>query len=257
MKRNVFILLLALFAFNASYAQMELKELVESVDWHGTEQDFVSRFSANVVNDSKQVWAEEESESNYRLKDVTVCGRPLLSSYVRVNQTSKKLFRVNLNLLSLETDPTIYQMLREDLINAFGAPCHSVVMEDKDVTDVWVFNNCRIKGSLIYLRDKYVYGIGVEPVYTYFVDWTQAIVESNNARSPIAQIEYFRTDDKNNVYIKEVGKKEVVKEKVKLLPTPKGNVITFDGGMFCHRPEDNDVVYIKYGLAITYPIVKK
>ena len=257
MKSTVFVTLLALFVFNASYAQMELKELVESVDWHGTEQGFVNRLPANVVNDSKQVWEEEESESNYKLKDVTVCGRPLLKSYVRVNQTSKKLFRVNLILLDMETDPTIYQTLRGDLIEAFGTPCHSVVMEGKDATDVWVSNNCRIKGSLIYLMDKYIYAIAVEPVYTYFVDWTQAIVESNNARSPIAQIEYFRTDDENNVYIKEVEKKEVVKEKVKLLPTPKGNVITFDGGMFCHRPEDNDVVYIKYGLAITYPIVKK
>ena len=104
--------------------------------------------------------------------------------------------------------------------------------------------------------EKYIYVINIEPIYTYFVDWTKAIVESNNARSPITQIEYFRTDNDCNVYIKEINKEEIIKERDKSISTPKGEVITFDGGMFCYRPTENDVVYIKSGFTVTYPIRK-
>ena len=48
----------------------------------------------------------------------------------------------------------------------------------------------------------------------------------------------------------------MIKEKDKSISTPKGEVITFDGGMFCYRPTENDVVYIKSGFAVTYPIRK-
>ena len=41
----------------------------------------------------------------------------------------------------------------------------------------------------------------------------------------------------------------------KIIPTPKGDVIVFNGGMFCFRKEDNDIVYMKQGLAVTYPII--
>ena len=51
--------------------------------------------------------------------------------------------------------------------------------------------------------EEYAYAINVEPLQTVYVDWTNAIVESNDARSTIPQIEYFRIDNENNIYIKE------------------------------------------------------
>ena len=105
--------------------------------------------------------------------------------------------------------------------------------------------------------EKYTYAVSIEPMHTYYVDWTKAVVESNNAHSPITQIEYFRTDNDHNVYVKEVDKQETMKEKQKLLQTPKGLVVVFDGGMFCFRQKERDIVFMKYGMATTYPIVNK
>ena len=38
-------------------------------------------------------------------------------------------------------------------------------------------------------------------------------------------------------------------------PSRKGEIISYDGGMFCYRPEDNDVVHMEESLAVVYPVV--
>jgi hypothetical protein len=40
----------------------------------------------------------------------------------------------------------------------------------------------------------------------------------------------------------------------KVFPSPKGKILSYDGGMFCYREDNNDIVYIEQGLAVTYPI---
>lgn len=260
MKRISFlgIALLMSAIFNASYAQMGLKELIATVDWHGTEESFIAQLSDNVEKDKTNVWENEKSESNYKLKNLSVCGHPVSKSYIRVKQLDKSLFRVNLIVLNDETDITKYQQLKKRLADLLGTPPKS----DSN-KEVWLFPKCKVEATFMDVSDvltekieKYFYAVSIEPLHTYFVDWTKAIVESNNARSPITQIDYFRTDNDGNVYIKEIDKEEVVKEKDKSFSTPKGEVITFDGGMFCYRPSENDIVYIKSGFAVTYPVTR-
>lgn len=244
--------------FNVSYAQMGVKELITTVDWHGTEESFIAKLPANIEKDKPEIWEIEKSESNYRLKNFSVCGHSISKSYIRVKQSDKKLFRVNLIVLDDETDITKYQNLNQSLIDLLGKP-----QKSNSKKNVWLFPKCKVEATFMDVSnvlteeiEKYIYVINIEPIYTYFVEWTKAIVESNNARSPITQIEYFRTDNDCNVYIKEINKEEIIKERDKSISTPKGEVITFDGGMFCYRPTENDVVYIKSGFAVTYPIRK-
>ena len=197
-------------------------------------------------------------ESNYCFKGITIGGFPIAKSYIRVKQDSKELFRLNFIVLNNETDLTLYPKVEDDLIKQFGSP---IKTEEKSI---WTFDNYKIEAFFTDISnvmtkeiEKYFYAINVERLRTFHVDWTKAIVESNNARSTIPQIEYFRIDNENNVYVKEMGSVEVMKEKNRVLPTPKGDVIIFNGGMFCYRPSDNDIVYIKLGIAITYPIITK
>lgn len=258
MKRTL-LALMALFASYVSYAQVELKEFIKTTDWHNTEKELVAKFSANIEQTKKYVWEDEGVESNYKFTNMSVCGYPISKSYIRVKQDNGLIFRVNLIVLDNETDISKYSDLKELLVKTLGKPHTS-----EEESSVWLFDDCKVQATFMDMSnvltpeiEKYIYAINIEPVQTYFVDWTKAIVESNNAHSPIAQVEYFRTDNDNNVYIKEVGKQEAMKEKQKLMQTPKGRVVVFDGGMFCFRPTENDIVYMKSGMATTYPLVNK
>lgn len=258
MKRTLFALM-ALFASYVSYAQMEIKDFIESVNWHDTETALIAKFFENIEPTEKYVWEDEEAESNFRFKKLDICGYPVSKSYIRVKQDSRLIFRVNLIVLDNETDIAKFRDLKGLLAETLGKPY--VSGEEKDI---WLCDDYKVEATFLDLSnvltpevEKYTYAVSIEPIHTYYVDWTKAIVESNNAHSPITQIEYFRTDNDRNVYVKEVGQQEIIKEKQKLLPTPKGLVVVFDGGMFCFRQKGQDIVYMKYGMATTYPIVNK
>lgn len=259
MKRHVLSVLVALLAFNVAYAQIELKTLIKSVNWHGTEQAFASRVSLYVEEAKKEVWEDEGTESNYRFKNLTVCGTPVTKSYVRVKQRSKRLFRLNLIVLDDETNIAVYENLRSSLAKSLGTPQKR---DGRD--DTWLFDSCKVMATFLDISnastaevEKYAYAIRIEPIHTFHVDHTKAVVEHNAAGVSIPRMEYFRIDNDGNVCMKEVGKSEVVKEKEKIINTPKGDVVVFNGGMFCYRPADNDIAYIKSELAVIYPIVKK
>lgn len=157
-----------------------------------------------------------------------------------------------------ETDLSLYPKIENSLIEDFGSP----QKEDNDL--LWISDNYKIESSFIDFSnvltpevERYAYVVSIEPISVFYVDWTQGIVTSNNSNSTIPQIEYFKTDNDNNVSYKEIGKKEISLKMNKTYNTPKGLVISFDGGMFCYRQEDNDIVFVRQGISITYPIVKK
>lgn len=241
---------------NPICGQTSLNEILKNINWPCTETALVKSLQKNVTPTKQYIWESENTESNYCFKGVTIGGFPIAKSYIRVKQDSKELFRLNFIVLNDETDLTLYPKVEADLIKQFGSP---IKTEEKSI---WTFDNYKIEAFFTDISnvmtkeiEKYFYAVNVEPIRTYHVDWTKAIVESNNARSTIPQIEYFRIDNENNVYVKEKGIKEFMKEKKRILSTPKGDVITFDGGMFCYRSSDNDIVYIKSGFAVTYPII--
>ena len=238
-------------------SQTNLNDILKNISWPCTETTLVKSLQKNITPTQQNTWESENTESNYSFKGVSIGGFPIAKSYIRVKQDSKELFRLNFIVLYNETDLTLYPKVEADLVKQFGTPIKT------EEESIWTFEKYKIEASFTDISnvmteeiEKYVYAVNVEPIRTYHVDWTKAIVESNNARSTIPQVEFFRIDNDNNIYVKEKDTKETLKEKNKILPTPKGDVITFDGGMFCYRPLDNDIVFIKSGMAITYPITK-
>ena len=184
-------------------------------------------------------------------------------SYIRVNQDTKKLFRVNFIVLEDETDLSLYPKIDAKLTQEFGHP--QFTEKTKSSSSItWVFDDFIMKAQFYDISnvmteevEKYFYSISIEPVTTYHVDWKKADVEHNEYNKSIPKMEYFRVDNDQNVYIKEVGKAERKVEKESTYDTPKGKIISYDGGMFCYRPADNDVVHMEKSLAVVYPVVKK
>lgn len=248
------LFLFTLIPHNA-FGQVDIKDILKSINWPCTEEELIKTISKNIIADKQEVWAGENSVSNYCFKDVSVMGIPLSNSYIRVNRDTKLLFRLNFNVLMDETDLTIYPKIHSYLETLYGIPIKN------EHNAIWTFENYRIISSFIDVSnvltpqiEEYCYCISVEPITTLKVDWTCAIVEENKHHNQTPQIEYFRIDNENNIYIKEKGVSEIMKERKKKISTPKGEVITFDGGIFCYRPNENDIVFMKHGMAVIYPI---
>ena len=255
--RRIMILSLCLISLPIC-SQTSLNNILKNISWPCTETTLVKSLQKNITPTQQNTWESENTESNYCFKGVSIGGFPIAKSYIRVKQNSKELFRLNFIVFHNETDLTLCPKVEADLVKQFGTPIKN---EEKSI---WTFEKYKIEASLTDISnvmteeiEKYVYAVNVEPIRTYHVDWTKAIVESNNAHSTIPQIEYFRIDNDDNVYIKEKDTKETQKEKNRIIPTPNGDVITFDGGMFCYRPLENDIVFIKSGMAVTYPITQR
>lgn len=252
-------------SFSASKAlddASDFKSLIAPVNWHWTESQFVKALGNKVVKDKREEWDSENSESNYCFNNVTVCGIPLAQSYIRVSQDTKRLFRVNFIVLDDETDLSLYPKIDSKLIQEFGKPQFSEKTKNSS-SMTWVFDEFVMEAQFYDYSnamteevEKYFYSIRIEPLNTYHVDWKKAKIEHNEYNRPIPQIEYFRIDNDQNVYIKEIGKTEKKVEMERLYDTPKGEVISYDGGMICYRPVDNDVVYMENSLAVIYPVVK-
>lgn len=251
---RVIIFLLLVFTSLVSFAQDNFKQVIDKINWKGTEADIVFLLHNYIEKSKHEEWDFENTESNYSFKNVTIAGFPVLKSFIRVDKDSKKLYRLNFIFLYDEADLTLYSKIEDYLHKQFGTSNNLK----------WIFDDYIMESSLHDFSnvmtkeiEKYSYVISLEPVQTFYVNWEKAIVESNKSRSTIPQIEFFRVDIQNNVYIKERSKDLVMKRCDKIIPTPKGNVVVFNGGMFCHRKEDNDIVYIKNGFAVSYPIYNK
>lgn len=253
-------------SFSASKAiddASDFKNLIAPINWHWTERQFVNALGNKVVKDKREEWDSENSESNYCFNDVTVCGIPLALSYIRVNQDTKKLFRVNFIVLEDETDLSLYPKIDAKLTQEFGQPQFTEKTKSSS-SMTWVFDDFVMEAQYYDISnvmteevEKYFYSISIEPVTTYHVDWKKADVEHNEYNKSIPKMVYFRVDNDQNVYIKEVGKAERKVEKERTYDTPKGEIISYDGGMFCYRPADNDVVHMEESLAVVYPVVVK
>lgn len=252
MKIRIVFLALLLASANC-YSQADFKQVVDKINWYGTEADIIYSLYDYVEKSKHYEWDFENTESNYCFKNITISDIPIANSYIRVDKNNKKIYRLNFIFLDNETDLNRYHKIENYLISNFG----------KAENLVWLFDDYKMEASFIDMSnvlteeiEKYSYVIRLEPIMSYYVNWENAIVENNNSRSPIPQIEYFKIDNENNVYIKEKNKELLKKTCDKIIPTPKGDVLVFDGGMFCYRKADNDIVYIKQGFAITYPITR-
>lgn len=121
MKRFALLFVIALFAFD-SYAQMSLKELVDKVDWESSEAKFVYDFYFFVEPSKHIEWDKENSESNFKLKNIFLGDTEVLNSHIRVSIRTKKLNRINLIMLDECHDAKKAESLIHILYKEFGEP---------------------------------------------------------------------------------------------------------------------------------------
>ena len=244
-----------------AYTQISFKELIDGINWQGTENELVSKYHDNIQKTSHEEWADEESCSDYSFINVKLGDFIINQAPIRVDITSKSLFRVNFIVYEDSRDANLSASVDKQLIALLGAP---IATEDDEGLGIistyhkeWITNSYKVRSNLfVFGSDTYLYTISVEPIDYYPVDYTKAEIRVNDYAIAVPKILSFKIDNDGNVYIKKDGGIEVKKAVTNIHDTPKGLVFVFEGGMVCYREEDDDVVYLQQSFAALYPIRK-
>ena len=168
MKKIVLLSVFVSLFFNG-YAQFSMKKLLDNIDWQATESMFVYNQHEYIEPTKKEVWDNEGTESNFRFKNASIANYPIETSYIRVLQKNKKLYRINFIVLDDETDMSHYTIVKNELIKLFGTPNSDVYdntpspIQYKNTTE-WVMNNYKVEAQLIIFKEDYAYTIRVEPL---------------------------------------------------------------------------------------------
>lgn len=259
--KKIIILLTAYIFYNSPiFAQIDLIKLLDSTNWDSTETELILKFQNNIERTKHEEWKEENSISDYQFKNIKLNGITISKAPIRVNTETRKIFRINFFVFRDCKDEKMKNNMDVYLTKLFGKPYSAT----NDIGSVitrnetsWSKNHYKIEASCITYKDTYDYIVSVEPLSYYPVKYTEAIAEHNPSNSPVPQILHFKVDNNENIIIKEAGKTEKVYKKTKKMPTPKGDVISFEGGMFCYREQNSDIIYMTQGLAIRYPVDKE
>ena len=137
MKKLIFTII-SLFIGFSSNAQMQLKDFVNKIDWSSTESGFVYSFYHYLEPCKREIWTEENSESNFILKNISIEDFSIInSSYIRVSQYTKKLYRLNLmfmknNDMNIEKAERIIASIYKD----FGEPIKKEVERSQFIDNI-------------------------------------------------------------------------------------------------------------------------
>lgn len=253
MRTVIFLILSSIFL--SAYSQSDFKQIIEKVNWKGTEADMVNSLSKYIVKSDHSEWKYENTESNYSFKDVSILDIPVKQSYIRVKKEDKKIYRLNFIFLYNETDLSLYHKIEEYLIKNFGTSDNLV----------WFFDNYKVEANFLDISDartskveNYCYSINVEPIKTFYVDWENATINTMSVIKEIPRINCFRIDNENNVYISEYNKGTIKESCVEKFTNSKGGDVFMleSGSRFAYSKEDNTIHYSRQGYII-YPIVRK
>lgn len=118
----VSLILISFFVGVNSYAQMPLKTFVNAIDWDCTESQFVYTFRSYVEPSKHEFWKEENSESNFCLKNIFVGKYEVVKSYIRISRSDKKLFRINLIMILDGKDINEANEIMDLMVSDFGEP---------------------------------------------------------------------------------------------------------------------------------------
>ena len=137
MKKLIFTIISLLISLS-SHAQMQLKDFINKIDWSSTESGFVYNFYHYLEPCEREIWTEENSESNFILKNILVEDFSIINtSHVRVSQYTKKLYRLNLifmenNDMNIEKAEKIIASLHKN----FGEPIKKEVVRSQFIDNI-------------------------------------------------------------------------------------------------------------------------
>ena len=137
MKKLIFTIISLLISLS-SHAQMQLKDFINKIDWSSTESGFVYNFYHYLEPCEREIWTEENSESNFILKNILVEDFSIINTWhVRVSQYTKKLYRLNLifmenNDMNIEKAEKIIASLHKN----FGEPIKKEVVRSQFIDNI-------------------------------------------------------------------------------------------------------------------------
>jgi hypothetical protein len=257
MKKVAQLIILIGISIN-SYSQIDFFNCINSINWHGTESELINRFPNNVIKVSHNEWKSENSSSDYSMTNINFGQFIIKDAAIRVNKTNRKLFRINFIVFDEITDVSLCHTASKLLTDSLGTPVSKT--DEEGLSSFykieWLCKDCLVRSTqIVNSKNKYSLVVSVEPIDSYYVDCNNVTIEINENKIPTPLIETFILDNEESIFIRMKGGIISKKEKTKKMNTPKGEVIVFDGGMFCYRKEDNDVVYIRERFVACYPIV--
>ena len=148
----------------------DFKKFVSAINWQWTEAELITHLGYKAQRCKSDVWEDENSESNYKLDNITVCGIPIADSNIRVDKTTRKLYRMNLIVLDDATDLTLYPKIEKALIEELGESSKKNITEDRRDL-IWQCDGYKIEATYWDLSDvttkvveKYSYIISIEPL---------------------------------------------------------------------------------------------
>ena len=78
-----------------AHAQIGFKELVDGINWQGTELELISKYPNNIQKTSHEEWTDEGSCSDYAFINVKLGDFIINQAPIRVDVADKSIFRVN------------------------------------------------------------------------------------------------------------------------------------------------------------------
>lgn len=256
-----YILAILLFFFTiSSYSQISFKQLIDGVNWQGTEGELLTKYHDNIKQTAHEEWADEKSCSDFTFHNVKLGDFIINEAPIRVELSSKRLYRVNFIVYEDSKDAGLSKKVDTQLVTLFGAPIEKEDDEGLGIISTyhkeWITDIYKVRSNLfIFGGDTYLYTISVEPIVCLPVDYTKAEVSINHFAISVPKIVSFKVDKDGNVFIKKEGGIEVKKKNIKSSNTSRSEVFEFDGGIISYTL--NEVVYMQEGFAATYPIKNK
>lgn len=257
MKKIVFFFLL-LFSIS-SYGQIDFFELIEDINWAGSEKEVVEKFDNYIVKISHEEWENEESCADYSFKKISLADILIDHAPIRVKKKTKSLFRIVFQVFDDNVDASLSKKVDLELIQHLGFPVYKEDDEGLGIISTyykeWVTHRYKVIGTLfVFNNKKYSYPIRVEPIQLFPVNYNQVVVEANDFVITPPLIESFIIDQEGNVYVTKEGGIQTKEKFVKGLISGDSISIHFDGGGLLKKKEEDAICYEKNGFKAKYPL---
>lgn len=240
---------------------MNFFDLIEEIDWTGSEKEIVEKFDKNIINISHEEWDNEESCADYSFMGITIGDNIIEKATIRVNKKTKKIFRIVFLVFDDSEDADLSNKIDTEISRHLGIPVYKEDDEGLGIISTyckeWITKKYKVIGTLFVSNNKkYSYPIRVEPIQFYPIDYTQVSVEANDFVITPPSIESFMIDQDNNVYLTKKGGIQTKEKKLTGVRNGDSFSIVFqDGGLFKKKGEDA-IYYEKKGFKAKYPIKK-
>lgn len=259
MKIITIIIIVQFLSFSNGIAQrLDLINLLKSIKWNSQATESYKSLQNNIEKCNFVEW-EEGGYSEYKFKDIYIDNLKITSEPIRINNDTKKIYRINFIINTKKKDKDIESKIYNYISSNWGNNIENINYKKESIVN-------KLKSVLTkeYILDFLCvttpnstdYIISIEPLLYYEIEQTKAKILQNTKNIQIPQIESFGKTLGNDIIIKEKNKGFKIYHKNKLYHTPEGDIIFFKGGMISYRPNYSDIIYGSDSFIASYPIKK-